>query len=228
MTAPRRADRGLTLLELVIAMALFAMVAIMGVQSLTGMMRLRDGLTARDERTAELARATAFLRADLGAVLPRLFYPPGEAAPQSALRLDGVQLAITTAGQPLLVHPPDALPGSAVQTHWPQRVEWRLDRATGTLWRGAWRDLTPASQTARMADAPVLRGVTGLRLRSYWPQIGWTDGTALPGPARPTGALDTDSASIPPETYSSALPLAVEILLDLDGRGSLRLVEALQ
>ncbi|EIE50733.1 type II secretion system protein GspJ [Salipiger aestuarii] len=221
-------QRGLTLLELVIAMALFAMVAVMGVQSLTGMMRLHDGLSERDNQNAALSQAVSLLRRDLGAVLPRLFYPPDAAAPQSPLRFDGGQFAITTGGQPLLVSPPGSVPGTALQTDWPQRVEWRFDRRTATLWRGAWRDLTPASTHARGADVPVLQGVTAVRLRSYWPQVGWTDGTAPPGSAQSAATLDADSAFIAPETYSGTLPLAVEIVLVLNGRGPLRLIEALQ
>ena len=55
-------DRGLTLIELVVAMAVFALVAVMGLQSLSGSLRMRDGLTARAEDSAALAQAIAVLR----------------------------------------------------------------------------------------------------------------------------------------------------------------------
>ena len=40
-------DAGLTLIELIVAMALFALVAAMGLQVLNGMLRARDRLVAR-------------------------------------------------------------------------------------------------------------------------------------------------------------------------------------
>ncbi|MGR3696731.1 MAG: PulJ/GspJ family protein, partial [Roseovarius sp.] len=50
------ADRGLTLLELVAVLAIFSLVAVMGLQALSGMMRARDRLTDADEQAAALAR----------------------------------------------------------------------------------------------------------------------------------------------------------------------------
>ena len=67
------ADTGLSLIELVVAMALFAMVAIMGLQSLTGTMRISERLTQIDSDTAELGNAVALLRNDLTSVVPMLF-----------------------------------------------------------------------------------------------------------------------------------------------------------
>ena len=44
MTRSAMADRGLTLLELVAVLAIFSLVAVMGLQALSGMMRARDRL----------------------------------------------------------------------------------------------------------------------------------------------------------------------------------------
>ena len=70
---PGARDRGLSLIELVAAMAIFALVAVMGAQALGGMIRLRQGIAARSAEAAALDRTASLLRADLAAVVPMLF-----------------------------------------------------------------------------------------------------------------------------------------------------------
>ncbi|WP_212701026.1 type II secretion system protein GspJ [Thalassovita aquimarina] len=221
-----RNTRGITLIELVVAMATFALVAVMGAQALTGMMRMRDDLSNRSGRNAELALATSLIRADLSAALPMLFYPPGNAAPRSALRQRGDVFALSVGGQPVMRPGQDGgFPGSVRQ-----RVEYRLDRTTGTLLRRHWAALTPARADALSPEIPVLTGVTALRLRSFWDQIGWVDGVAPPRAVMGDGqhATDRDQTGAAPEVYSSALPLAVELTLDTESHGSITLLEALK
>ncbi|MCF6430543.1 type II secretion system protein GspJ [Leisingera sp. MMG026] len=215
------ADRGLSLIELVAAMAIFALVAVLGVQALGGMIRMRGTLEARAAETAALEQALSLLRADLSAAVPMLFYPPGRGAPQSALRLRGGVLALSAGGQPALDPEPQAL-GL-------QRIEWQLQG--GRLSRRAWPALIPASAASRSPAVTVLEGVSGLRVRSYWDGPGWVEGTTALSPQPQAGtspAADTDQAGGAPEVYSSTLPLAVELQLETKGFGSIRLVETLK
>lgn len=215
------ADRGLSLIELVAAMAVFALVAVLGAQALGGMIRMRGTLEARAAETAALAQALSLLRADLSAAVPMLFYPPGRGAPQSALMLRGGVLAISAGGQPALDPDPEAL-GL-------QRIEWQLQG--GRLSRRIWPALTPARAASRLPAMTVLDGVSALQVRSYWDGAGWVEGTAALKP-RPQGstapAADADQADTAPEVYSSSLPLAVEVRLETRDFGSVRLLETLK
>lgn len=216
------ASIGLSLIELVVAMALFALVAVMGAQALTGMLRLRDGLEHRSSQSGQLALATSLLRADLRDAVPMLFYPPVNGAPHSAARSGDVYFHLSIAGQ-------SALPGPAAapvasQFH---RVEWRLDRTTGQLYRRSWRSLYPAGRDALTPEVAVLDHVAALDLRSYWPTIGWQPGvTQLAPPQTSNQHGDSDTTSGPPEVFSSQLPEAIEITLELETLGRITLLES--
>lgn len=216
---PGARDRGLSLIELVAAMAIFALVAVMGAQALGGMIRLRQGIAARSAEAAALDRTASLLRADLAAVVPMLFYPPGRAAPQSALSFRNGVLALSAGGQP-------GLDSTAASSAGLQRIEWQL--AGGQLSRRFWTALTPASAAARQPQMPVLDGVTGLHLRSYWEGTGWRDGVQPLALPPPPGSTDSDQAGAAPEVYSSTLPLAVEVTLDTRAFGRITLVETLK
>ncbi|WP_375257064.1 type II secretion system protein GspJ [Citreimonas sp.] len=210
-------QRGLSLIELVVAMALFALVATFGAQALRGLLRQADGLDRHAAAAANLDRAASQIGADLQAAIPMLFYPPGDAQPRSALTADASGFALSTAGQPMLG-------GTEAALH---RVEYRLDG--GVLVRAAWPSLIPAEPGARHDAMIVARDVTGLRLRTHWPRIGWIDGARPPldSASAPT-AGDADRAGPAPEVYSSALPDAVEVVLTLDGIGDVPIRRALR
>lgn len=216
-----RDDRGLTLIELVVALAVFALIAVMGVQALQGTLRMRDALGSRDSRAAEMARATALLRQDLGALAPLLFFPP-DGPPQSALFAPPDGLALTLGGQPTLT------PGNLAR----QRAVWRLDPATGTLSRGLWPGLAPASAVEAAPDVAMLSGVTGLRLRSYWEGVGWQPGAINLSPAAaPADAAPADEDGARARVanrFASTLPAAVEVTLEVADFGPIVLVESLK
>ncbi|CUH89342.1 PilD-dependent protein PddD [Phaeobacter sp. CECT 5382] len=237
----RSSERGLSLIELVVAMAIFALVAVLGTQALTGMIRMRDDLAARSDQAATLAEATSLLRADLAALVPMLFYPPDRAPPRSALRFargtGRASLKLSVAGQPdFHKDVPRLTAGQTTRQTGPiglstQRVEWQLQ--AGVLSRGFWPTLTPARSASRSPSVPILTGVQDLRLRSYWPQIGWVDGASTlqasaADTATTTTAADSDSAAFAAEVYSSSLPLAVELTLISDEFGKISLVESLK
>ncbi|RDD64029.1 prepilin-type N-terminal cleavage/methylation domain-containing protein [Thalassococcus profundi] len=223
MRHTRKTDGGLTLIELVVAMAIFALIAVMGLQALTGAMRMRDRLADIDTDTAELGLALGLLRADLGAVAPLLFYPP-DGPPLSALRLDpaGRVLGLSLAGQPSL----PARPGPGLQ-----RAEWRLDAGTGTLSRRVWPVLHPAEAGQAAPEVVLMTGLRGWSLRTYWEGIGWVAGSTgnTPAIAPEIGPADDDEATErQPESYSSILPEAVELTLQTAELGEIVLVESLK
>lgn len=214
-----RGDRGLSLIELVVAMALFALVAVMGMQTLNGTIRSRDVLTARDDRDQDLGLTLALLRSDLDRVAPLLFFPP-DSPPQSALH--------QVAGQDQFALSIAAPTGADAPF---QRAEWRLDREAGVLSRRYWPVTTPARDSQRTPEREFLAGVQALRLRSYWTGYGWVEGTGadLFANAPPPSAADGDAAfALLANTYSDTLPAAIEITLVLDGLGDIRMIEVLQ
>ncbi|WP_299297317.1 type II secretion system protein GspJ [uncultured Tateyamaria sp.] len=213
-------DTGLTLIELVVAMSVFALVAVMGVQSLTGTLRINDRLVEIDTRTAALAQGLALLRNDMSAAVPMLFYPPGQ-PPGSALDQVEGGLDMSLAGQPL-----------AEDAHTDRhRVEWRVDPVEGVLTRRHWPTLIPQDSGQRSGETVVMRGVSELRLRTLWDGVGWVDGPAPPlGTVALTAEVsgDEDNTGAPPAAYFSTLPLAIEVTVVGPDWGSLRLLESLR
>lgn len=215
-------DSGLSLIELVVAMALFAVVAVMGLQSLTGTMRVSERLTQIDAETAELGNTIALLRNDLNAIVPMLFYPP-QSAPDRAVHLseNGTTLGLSIAGQ-------KALTATHTDKH---RAQWSVDDSQSTLTRQFWPALNPADQSQLSLKMLVLNGVTGLSVRTYWPSVGWTVGATPPLTTQISATPDTpdqDVIGAPPPVYFSILPIAVEVTLQTTKHGDLRLVQTLQ
>lgn len=213
-------DRGLTLLELVAAMALFALVAVMGLQSLTSTLRSSERLGDIADDTAALADALALLRGDMAQVVPMFFYPPGR-APQSAVWQNESQdtIALSLAGQP-------SVASRDTDRH---RVTWRYDAEAGQLTRQYWPTLLPATDDQITPETLVLSGVTGLTLRTFWPGAGWVNGHFAPiFVAPPPEDQDNAAASIPPAAYFSATPVGIEITIETENWGPLPLVQGLQ
>ncbi|MGC1497770.1 MAG: prepilin-type N-terminal cleavage/methylation domain-containing protein [Sulfitobacter sp.] len=216
-------DAGMTLIELVVAMAIFALVAIMGLQSLTGTLRIRDRLVTLDDQNSEIALALAMLRNDLTSVMPLLFYPPDRGAPRSALHLTsgGSRFAMSIGGQP------DITGQINSQIH---RAQWRLDRGNAQLYRSVWTTLTPANQTVLQLETLVLEGVNAVNIRTYWEGQGWIDGVNNPllDFANIGGDPNSDSSGGPPETYSDILPSGIEITMTTLAYGTLTMIESFQ
>lgn len=217
----RGAPRGLSLLELVVAMAIFSLIAVMGLQVLGGTLRMRDRLEATASETADLSYALALLRGDLSSMVPLLFYPPEGARPRSALAFDPAgRLEMSLAGQL------DLPPVAALGLH---RADWRLDPATQDLSRRYWPVLSPVATSARSPEVVVLRGVRGIALRSYWEGQGWVSGSTRPvPPAAPTAGADSDRGPAVANSYGDQLPDAIEVTLDTVDFGPIVLLESLQ
>lgn len=216
----KRADPsqlGLTLIELVVAMAVFALITVMGLQALTGTLHLRGRLSSMADQAENLGQATALLRHDLQSVVPMLFFPPDRLPPQSALRAtdQGRGLSMSIATQPISGAPLG-------------RVDWRLDPGTRTLTRRSWPTLFPAAASQVSPEVTVWSDVSTLRLRSYWQTIGWVSGLSPPSAATITAEanVDEDGGIVLLETYSDQLPLAIEITIVTADQGEIQLVES--
>lgn len=210
-------DSGLTLIELVVAMALFAMIAVAGLQAMTGSLRLTDRLQRIDKNSAELSLALSLLRADLSAMTPVVFQSPS--GPQSSLNLasGGRVLSFTISGQPRLGTEPHA--GL-------QRMEWVYDASKQTLNRRVWLTLVPADASAVSAERILLTGVTGFEVRSFVTQTGWQTGVPAPSASRQSASADEDGA-VRASPYASQLPVAIEVSVQTTGHGVIVLRESL-
>ncbi len=225
MTSPHCTEHrsaGLTLIELVVVMAIFALVAVMGVQSLTTTLRVSERLRAIDGVTLEMGSTISLLRNDMTSVVPMLFYPPNR-APRAAVwqSEDKMTFGFSLAGQPTF----DEV---VTDRHY---VEWHFDKVSGQLLRRHWPSLLPAHDNQLGDDLVVLGDLAGFELRTWWEGTGWVEGVTQPVVAGITLAevpLDQDSVGAPAAAYYSNLPSAVEITLKSKQSGDIRILQTLQ
>lgn len=180
-------DRGITLIELVVVLAVFALIATMSLQALSGTLRQRDRLLALEAETADITLALTLLRADLQAAAPLVFHPPNAPA-QSALTVlaGGRGMALSVSGRFDVTRVGGAGLG---------RVIWRLQ--DGNLTRQSWPTLIPATSAQQSPVVVMARGITGFELRRLTPDLHWQT-----GPDVNAGA------------GSSHLPRAINVILD--------------
>ena len=196
----RAPEAGFSLLELVVALAIFSVVALMSLQALQGSLVTDRALRQRDAENSGLTLALARLRFDLDAAVAMEFTTPaGQVQPPALADDDG--FALTIAGQGRFA----GEPGSDFA-----RVQWRL--ADGRLTRRLWPSLIPARDQAAGPATAVLSGVSGLQIESFDPAGGWRPGIAVT-------AADPDT---PP-----ALPAALRVTLDTGRWGRIDLVAVL-
>ena len=161
-----RRDAGLTLLELTAALAIFSLIAVMGLQALSGSVRLQSRLTERDADTWAAARALTLLRHDLEAMAPLMFHDPsGDIFKPFAADAASGTFAISLAGQMILPETHETGTG---------RAEWRYDRLSTSLKRRYWPDLHPASTDVAGPETDVIDGVDDLSVRVLTDE-GWQD-----------------------------------------------------
>lgn len=137
--------RGFTLLELMVAVAIFAVIASLGFGALTQISRNQGELLTRAEYTRQLARAVQLLDGELRLAVPRSARDPlGQRTP--ALSLQSERLQLTALGSE----------GAA-----PRRVEYVV--VGDQLLRRSWQ---PADGASTPAASVLLDGVSAVRFQA--------------------------------------------------------------
>jgi general secretion pathway protein J len=213
--------RGFTLVEVLVALVIMAVVAAMGWQGVAGMARAREIGTAASERTLRLSAVVGQWEADLAAVYdsPQV---PGLSFDGASLRIarrteDGVQLVVWSVRDGLL-------------RRWPGPVS----RRAGEL-QQAWL-ASQQLQGNEPGQLQVLDGVTDWQLY-FWRGQGWSNAqssgdlvesprvvvAAASAPAgsasAPDGSASAPAPSTSVNTARSQLPSGVRLQIDLpEGR----------
>lgn len=192
-----KAQRGLTLIELLIAMTIFAVIAVMSYRSLSGLMQTRTQLQAETSRLRDVSLFLARVESDLDAVIDRAIRNVDDniAAPLcvSAFAVSGNEatLAFTRGG----FAETDGL-GSA-----PQRIGYRLrDNVIEML---QWPALDAAPRSVPEVF-PALGDIRALNLRTLDKGGVWRNEWP-PAPA----------TCVQRETVASTFPGAIELTLTL-------------
>ncbi|MDH5264489.1 MAG: type II secretion system minor pseudopilin GspJ [Betaproteobacteria bacterium] len=185
-----RRDRAFTLVELLIALAIFALLSAFAFRGLAVLMDSREALDRDSRKWRDVALFVGRFERDVQAALDRPATGPS-GTPQgpisSLLDLGGTTasgLALTRAGATLYANELAA----------PQRVGYRL--AGGRVDRLAWPGVD-AGPRAEAAATPVLENVRSLGFRFLDRNFEWRRDWALPA--------------------TQGMPLAVEMTLELAG-----------
>jgi general secretion pathway protein J len=202
MRHPAPKPAGFTLLELLVAMAIFAILGTLALSGYTELQRQSEYAEQRLERLREVQRAMQTIAQDLAQIEPRPIREPlGESLIPAVLATDTLEygLQFTRAGW-------SNTAGLARPTL--QRGGYRLDGEG--LWRDHWAvlDRTLATEPTRVK---LLGDIRSVRFRFLNPAREWVDrwpaddGTNVAGSER-------------------LRPAAVEIVLDLEDWGEIRRV----
>ena len=190
---------GFTLIELMVALAIFAMVSVVSFSGIMLMIDNRDRVTAHAERLADIQTALTLLQRDLQQAAARPIRDPFGDPRAAMLAEDLADLEFTRSGHsnPLGIRRSEL-----------QRVAYRIEE--GALQRLSWSVLDQQPEPPRQ-DRVLLERIEDIELRfmdddTQWLQI-WP----------PAGA----------ETATALLPRAVEVTLTLEDLDTITRVVAL-
>jgi len=194
-------QHGFTLLEVLVAIAIFAFVGVMALSGYTQLQKQTEYQQLRLERIREIQRAVQILVQDFTQLEPRAIREPlGDQRLPALMAGEGIEYKVefTRAGWSNTA----GLPRPTLQ-----RVAYRLDQ--DGLWRDYWRvlDRTQASEPVRFK---LLTGVRAVSFRFLSPSQEWVDLWPQPGGN--------------PLEQERLRPAAVEITLDLEDWGQIRRV----
>lgn len=192
---------GFTLLELLIAIAIFGLIGMAAYQMLTSVLRIDSATRAQEQRLRELVRAMGAFERDLRQARARpiraAYGDPQPSLHGTDVRPTGDVLTLTRGGW----RNPTASPRANLQ-----RVRWQV--RNGGWERHYWLVLDQAQDSQPQVQR-VLEGIRGWRLR-YLGGDGWVDSWPR--------ALFFD------EEASTELPRAIELQLEHAQYGRLRRV----
>ncbi|MEN4920334.1 prepilin-type N-terminal cleavage/methylation domain-containing protein [Achromobacter spanius] len=173
-----KSQAGFTLIEVLVALALMALVSLMAWRGLASVSGARDLIAAQAEDTDAIVRTLGQMARDIElSYTGPAFDSPGldAVAFTSGLRL----LTRATGGQTLEILRPDP-DGNGL---W-QRVQWQV--RTDGLWRASGPSAPRSPLPAATDGALLLPGVRTLAVRAWVPGAGWVDANASFA-AAPTG-----------------------------------------
>ena len=196
---PRKSAVGFTLVELLVALAIFAVMSGFAYRGLSAMLDSREALQKESRKWRDVALVVGRLERDLAAALPRsALNAAGTRMASLSSSIDATSpqgIVLTRAGNALLENTLSA----------PQRVAWRLreNRVERLAWAGV--DAGPREEATA---TPVLASASALSFRFLEPKgLEWRPTWGLPG---------TDEG----------LPAAVEFTLTLaSGERIVRIVD---
>ena len=201
--ALRRRSVGFTLMEVLVSIAIFALVGVMALSGYTQLQKQTEYQQKRLERVHDVQRAVQFIAQDLMQIEPRAIREPiGDQHMPAVVAGDSVEYRIefTRAGWTNT---------AGLERPTLQRVAYRLD-ADGALWRDHWRVLD-RTQTSEPVRVRLLTQVNSVTFRFMDAQRSWVERWPTLEGQNP---LDVDRLR----------PAAVEFTLDLDDWGEIRRV----
>ncbi|MCX7274203.1 MAG: prepilin-type N-terminal cleavage/methylation domain-containing protein [Burkholderiales bacterium] len=208
------ASRGFTLLEVLIALSLMAVLAVLGWRGLDSVLVTRERLTRSSADLAALSVCFTQLEEDLRRAWPvRLLGLPVPAVGFSVPQADEPAAPLQLLREP----PAGGVPGTV------QRVSYRL--RAGTLARGfaPWAAPAPdgtASQQGLIWQ-PLVTDVASLRMRGFVAGTGWVDGAALAAqpmtPSAPTGGAGAGAGQPPAPALVPIVVSGLEVELERVG-----------
>lgn len=200
MRRPLRSQAGFTLIEVLVALALMALVSLMAWRGLANVSGARERIEEQAEDIDSIVRTLGQMARDVELSYSGPAFEP--AGLDAVAYTSGLRLLRRASGGPVfeILRPdPD---GNGL---W-QRVQWQV-RKDG-LWRASGPPAARSPLPAASEGVLLLPGTRTLKLRAWVPGAGWVDADASLS-AAPAGleiALERGAAN-PPQRYTRVLEL---------------------